>query len=98
MAVTLTVEQLRAAVRYGSSSDELVELTRILTYATEAVTKYAPTASDVAHDEAAIRLSAYILDQPNASRAAGYANAGQNSGAWSMLLPFRVHRAGSVDG
>ena len=96
MAVTLTVEQLRAAVRYGSSADETIELARILTYSTEAVTKYAPNAPDVAQDEAAIRLSAYILDMPNASRAAGYANAGQNSGAWSMLLPYRIHRAGSV--
>ena len=54
MAVTLSVQDLRAAVRFGSSADELVELTRVLAYATETVTKYAPTASDVAHNEAAI--------------------------------------------
>ena len=98
MAVTLTVQDLRAAVRYGSSADELVELTRVLAYASLAVEKYAPDAPSVAQDEAAIRLSAYILDMPNASRAAGYANALQNSGAASMLLPYRIHRAGSVDG
>ena len=47
-------------------------------------------------NEAAIRLAGYLFDQPNAGRGLSYANAGRNSGAWAILLPFRVHRAGST--
>ena len=46
-------------------------------------------------NEAAIRLAGYLFDQPNAGRGLSFANAGRNSGAWAILLPFRVHRAGS---
>ena len=38
----------------------------------------------------------YLYDQPSAAGGAGYANAIRNSGAAPMLLPYRVHRAGSV--
>ena len=37
-----------------------------------------------------------MFDQPNAGRALSFANAGRNSGAWAILLPFRVHRAGTT--
>lgn len=96
MAVTLTIAKLRGAVRYGSSTEETAELTRILAYATEAVTRYAPDAPDVAHNEATIRLAGYILDQPNAARGAAFANAMRNSGAGRMLLPYVTHRAGTT--
>ena len=42
MAVTLTAAQLVAALRLSDSPEELAEATRLLAYATEAVTKYAP--------------------------------------------------------
>ena len=95
--VTLTVAQLRAAVRYGSSTDETTELTRILAYATEAIQRHAPDAPEATANEAAVRLSAYILDQPNTGRGDGFANAMRNSGAARMLLPYRVHTAGVVE-
>ena len=43
-----------------------------------------------------MRLAGYLFDQPNAGRGLPFANAGRNSGAWAILLPFRVHRAGST--
>ena len=96
MAVTLTIEQLRAALRLSDSAEELAEATRLLTYATEAVTKHAPGAADAAHDEAVVRIAGYLYDQPFAGRGDSYANALRNSGAARMLLPYRVHRAGNV--
>ena len=96
MAVTLTVDALLAAMRLGDSADELAEATRLLDYSTEAVTHYAPDAPDVAHNEAVIRLASQMFDQPTATRGA-YSNAIRNSGAARMLLPYRIHRAGSTE-
>ena len=96
MAVTLTVAQLAAALRVGSTPEETAEVTRILTYVTEAITRHAPSAPDPVHNEAAIRLGGYLFDQPTAGRGIGYANALRNSGAAAILLPYRIHRAGST--
>ena len=67
---------------------------------TAAITKHLGVAFDGAPDavveEAAIRLGAYLFDMPNAGRGLSYANAGRNSGAWTILLPYRIHRAGST--
>ena len=98
MAVTLTAAQLREAMRMGDTTEENAEVARLLSYATEAITKHVATAPDAVHNEAAIRLASYLIDQPNAGRGAMFANALQNSGAASILLPYRVHRAGSVAG
>ena len=94
MSVTITAAALAAAIRAGESSDETAEVTRLLAYATEAVERYAPDAPDTVHNEATVRLSGYLYDQPNTSARAGYADALHNSGAASMLSVYRVHRAG----
>ena len=94
MAVTLTAAQLAAAIRLGDTTEETAEATRLLAYATEAVTKHAPDAPDAVHDEAVIRLAGYLFDQPTASRNLAYADSFRNSGAAAILLPYRVHRAG----
>ena len=96
MAVTLTQAELSAALRLGTSAEEIAESTRLLEYATEAVAKHAPDAPDTVHNEAVIRLAGYLYDQPFAARGASYANAIRNSGSSRMLLPYRVHRAGST--
>ena len=101
LAITLTIAALLAAVRMGDSAEETAEATRLLAYATTAIEKhlgavvYASTPPEVVN-ESAVRLCAYLYDMPNASRGAAYAAAMQNSGASAMLLPYRVHRAGSV--
>ena len=96
MAVVLTVEELKNALRLGNSTEETAEVTRLLAYSTEAVERHAPEATDTAASEAVIRLSGYLFDQPNAGRGLSFAHAGRNSGAWAVLLPYRIHRAGST--
>ena len=94
MAVTLTVAQLVQALRVGSTDQETTEMTRLLAYATEAVTRHSPEAPAVVSNEAAIRLAGYLYDMPDASRYAGHGDPLRNSGAARLLLPYRIHRAG----
>ena len=99
MAVTLTVDELSAALRLGDTDLEAAQATRLLDYAIEAVSRHLGDASYTATpsaivNEAAIRLAAYLFDAPTASSGMTYANALRNSGAAVMLLPYRVHRAG----
>ena len=100
MALTLTQVQLSAAIRLGDSAEEVAESARLLTYVTEAIARHLGDAYEAAPEavvnEAGIRLAGYLFDQPNAGRGLSFANAGRNSGAWQILLPFRVHRAGST--
>ncbi len=74
----------------------MAEAARLFTYATEAVTKHAPSAPDVVQNEAVIRLAGYLFDMPNAGRRDGYVNAMRSSGAGRILLPYVVHRAGTT--
>ena len=94
MAVTIDVQTLMANLAIDDVDDNLELVTARLAYVTEAVTHYAPTAPDVVHNEAAIRLAGYIYDSPRAPSGTRYANALRNSGAGSMLFRYRVHSAG----
>ena len=97
MAITISVTELLAALRLGSSAEETAEATRLLSYASEAVTQHAASAPDIVQNESVRRLAGYLFDQPEASRSGAYANALRSSGAGRMLLPYRVHRAGYAD-
>ena len=100
MAVDINVEALQDALRLGTTDAETAQATRLLAYATEAVEKHAP-GEDVPvtiQNEAVVRLAGYLFDQPTAGRGAAYANALRNSGAAAILSPYRIHRAGSVEG
>ena len=101
MALTLTQAELSAAIRLGDSTEETAEATRLLAYVTAAISTHLADAYEDAPEaivnEAAIRLAGYLFDMPNAGRGLSYANAGRNSGAWTILLPYRIHRAGSTD-
>ena len=96
MAVTLTVDQLAAAMRLGDSTEERNEVVRLLAYASEAVVRHAPSCPDVVHDEASIRLISYIFDQPTASRRDAYQNAMRNCGAGRMMSPYMSHHLGET--
>ena len=85
--MTLTVAELSAALRLGDSAEETAEATRLLAFTTEAVTKHAPDAPDVAHNEAAIRLAGYLFDQPTAGRGAGYADSLRTVAPWRSCSP-----------
>ena len=50
MAVTLTVAELLAALRLNDTAEETAEVTRLLAFATEAVTKQAPLAAGHGHE------------------------------------------------
>ena len=98
MAVTLTVAQFIQDARIGATAEELDLATRRLAYATLAVLKHAPNAPDVIHDEATSADSpAYLYDQPSISGGAAFANAMRNSGASTILLPYRVHGLGYAE-
>ena len=94
MAVTLSVSELQDALRVDSTEDT-AQVTRLHGYVSVAVAKYAPDAPEVIQNEAAIRLAGFLYDRPNVSGDA-FANALRNSGAANILLPYRIHRAGST--
>ncbi|MCY4385401.1 MAG: hypothetical protein OXE44_19905 [Nitrospinae bacterium] len=100
MAITLTIDELLPALRMGGSTEERAEVTRLLAYATAAIEQHLgdayATTPEVVLNEAAIRLCGYLFDKPYANGGVAFANALQNSGAAAILLPYRVHRAGSV--
>ena len=96
MAVTLTVPELLAALRLGETEAETAQATRLLSYSSLAVEKHVPEAPDAVHNEAVIRLSGYLFDQPFSTRGAAFTNSIRNSGASAILLPYRIHRAGTV--
>ena len=100
MSVTLPQAALSAALRLGDSAEEVAEATRLLAYATTAIERhlgdaYADAPAAVVN-EAVVRLAGYLFDMPTASRGMAYSDALRNSGAAAMLLPYRVHRAGST--
>ena len=94
MAVTLTVDKLMKNMSVDDIDDATELVTERLAYVTEAVTHNVPVAPDVVHNEAAIRLAGYLYDSPRAPSGTRYANAMRNSGAASILFPYRVHSAG----
>ena len=99
MAVSLTVEQLLQALRLGTSDQETDQAKRLLAYATEAVTRHVPgEIPDAISNEAVIRLSGYLFDQPFSPRGPMYANALRNSGAASAYCLTEFTGAGSVEG
>ena len=96
MPVDLTVAQLAAAMRVGSSAEETAEVTRLLAFSSLTVEHHAEGAPDAIHNEAAIRIASYVYDQPGASSRSSFANALRNSGAARMMLPWRLHKVGSM--
>ena len=95
MAINLT--ELAAALRLGDGVAEPVEpvkgvLTRLLAAAESLVDKYAPDVPAAIQDEAVTRLVGYTYDRPDSPRGSGYAAAWLNSGAASLVAPWRIHR------
>ena len=100
MAISISVSELLSALRMGTTNEEIAEATRLLGYSKQTISdylgsEYEGTAETIVN-EASIRLSGYLFDQPYASRGTGHAASLANSGAGSILLPYRIHRAGSV--
>ena len=100
MALTITVAQLASAMRVGTTSTEVEQVTRLLVYAEVAISQHLgstyATTPDAAVNEAAIRIASYLYDQPTASSGLAFGNAMRFSGAARILLPYRLHKAGST--
>ncbi len=96
MAVGVTVAEVARSIRAADSTEVTAELTALLAYATQEVTRIAPSAPDPAHNRAAIAVIGYIYDRPTAAANMAFANVLRNSGAGAMLLPYRSHRAGAT--
>ena len=100
MSVTLPQAALSAALRLGDSAEEVAEATRLLAYATTAIERHlampTPMPRRPLSMKPVVRLAGYLFDMPTASRGMAYSDALRNSGAAAMLLPYRVHRAGST--
>ena len=94
--MALTVAQLADAVRAGSSAEETAILTRLRGVTSAVIERHAPDAPGNVKSEACVRMVGYLFDQPNAGRGIGFASALRNSGAASLLLPWREHRAGAI--
>ena len=94
MAVTITLADLLTELRLDNTQEDLARAKRLLAYSTEAVVKHAPDCPDVVHNEAVVRLSAYVYDMPTAGANSRFANALRNSGAERAMLPWRAHGAG----
>ena len=98
MAVTITVQNLAARLRITDGTappPEPVnsELTDYLAAATARIQTFAPTAPDAVHNLAAVVYVAYLYESPGAASGDGFANAWRNSGARSLLTPYRTLRA-----
>ena len=98
MAVTIDRVALAKRLRIGQSATELEEVDNLLAEATEAVERFAPAASDTAHNLAVYRYAGYTYDRPFASADTRFSNVMRNSGAAAALLPYRVHRLGLSGG
>ena len=106
MVVTLTDVELAQALRIVVDDDPLESpiaavVGRLLGASTAMVEEYLPEQDDkdlsYVHNEAAIRASGYLYNNAP-SRNRRFADVLANSGALSILSPFRIQRALSVDG
>ena len=101
MAVTLTLEQLADHLRIeraAVASDDVRRtiLVELMQACTERVEQYAPDAPRDTQNLAVARFAGYVYDAPSASAGATYGPAFLNSGAVSLLNPWRGGRAAAV--
>ena len=108
MAVTLTDTQLVEAVNVGEFPRDVRE--RWLLTAAAMIDRYAPGAPAAVANEAAIRLTGWLAQQPKAAVrsvsgpdemdlafAVSNPSGFLQSGAAALLAPWRVHRAGVIE-
>ena len=103
MAVTLTRQELATAIR--ATADVAG---RLLPVATELVERYAPNAPPSVQDEAVIRTSGWLVQQPmdarrsttvggvSSSWAVTHTSALRHSGAMALLSSWKIRRGGAI--
>ena len=96
LPVKLTAAKLAARLRLTQTVAALPEtsgmLTGYQTLARELMEQYAPDAPAGAATEAVLAIVGYLYDRPTAGSGARWANVWRNSGAASMLAPWRSRR------
>ncbi len=101
MAVTITDVELAAELRIGDGATALDAplagiINRLLGTASAIAEEYAPDAPPMVQDEAVVRISGLLYDNaPEGNRR--FSDVLANSGAISILSPFRVLRALSIE-
>ena len=88
MAVTITIAELRNAVRTEASTEEDQILTRLLSVGTALVEMAAPDAPDPIQNEATVRVAAYLYDQPPSARSNGTSNAPAEQRRGGLVAPL----------
>lgn len=103
MAVTLTGSALAQALAVNQALAD-----RLLPVAVALVEQYAPGAPESIQNEAAIRAMGWLAEHPSAALRSettgdirtsydpGMTSAGLHSGAWALLSPYKVRRAGAI--
>ena len=95
MTVRITRPELCNAIRVSSTSAAVIdEINRLLRWATATVERHAPEAPDEMHDMAAVLLVGRAYDRPLASRGTAHSNIMRQSGAGTVLLPYRQDGSG----
>ena len=93
--MAVTVADLLEAIRVEQNAPNEKAVTRTQGAVTALVEKYAPDAPDAVKDQAVVQCVGYIWDSPASAPARmNFSNALHNSGAASLLAPWREHQAG----
>ena len=105
MAVTVNATELATAVDGGLDPATAI---RLLAVSRELVERYCPEAPDQVANEAVIRCSGWLADQPSApirSQSVGpmsldfepsRQSALRHSGAMALLSPWKIRRGGAI--
>ena len=93
--MAVSIADLLEAIRVEDSQANQKAVMRIKKTVEAVIEQYAPNAPDTVKDQACIMAAGYIWEAPAAAPARmNFSNALQNSGAASLLAPWREHQAG----
>ena len=94
--MAVSVDQLRTALKAGTSTQETESLTRLLALSNCLVLEAAPSAPAVIQDQAVVQLAGYLFDQPTSPGGRMWSNALANAGALHLLSRWRVRGASVI--
>ena len=93
--MAVSIYELLEAIGLESSAATQKTVMRIKKAAETLIESYAANAPDTVKDQACIMMTGYIHEAPASAPARmNFSNALQNSGAASLLAPWREHQAG----
>ena len=100
LAVSRSLSELAVDLRVGDGDAPtgavLAVLTRIAATASALVERFAPDAPEAIHNEAYIRLAAWLYDSDPSGASPGGRSAMRASGAAALLSPYKVRPGGLI--